>query len=159
MGEDISVKGSHELEALARRLKEAGGAELRKEMLRGFRAAGKDTIKSVRTSARSTLPKSGGLADLVAKSSFGVRTRLAGDKTGVQIKGTGKTVRGLRDIDAGHVKHPVFARSGDRKSWAWVVQSVKPGFFSDPIQKDLPQIRSSIQRVMADVARKIEGHA
>jgi len=42
---------------------------------------------------------------------------------------------------------------GNRSNW--VEQQVPTGWFDDPIRSDLPQIRSSIQRVMDDVARKI----
>lgn len=158
MVDDISVRGSEDLEALARRLKDAGETELRKELLRGIRASNKATILKIRESALANLPRRGGLAELVAKSQIGTRASLSGSKVGVRIRGLNKSVRGLNSMNAGAIRHPVFADGEkSRDEWTWVNQRVTPWFFTKPIEHDLPHIRTSIQRVMADVARKIEG--
>lgn len=151
-----SVKGADQLEALGRRLKAAGGNNLRKELLRGIRASNKGTIAKIRASARTELPHSGGLAELVSRSRIGTRTRLTGTGAGVTITGTGKNVRNLRGLNEGRLRHPVFARAENRKHWAWVSQAVRPHWFDQPVTDDLPHIRKSIEQVMADVARRIE---
>jgi hypothetical protein len=151
-----SVKGAEELEALARRLKAAGGTELRKELLRGIRNSSKGTIEKIRASARSELPSSGGLAALVAGSKIAARTRTSGASAGITIVGTGKNVRSLRSLNEGKLRHPVFARAENRKHWAWVSQSVRPHWFDKPVEDDLPHIRTAVEKVMSDVARKIE---
>lgn len=154
-----SVRGADQLEALGRRLKAAGGNELRKDLLRGIRASNKGTIARIRASARAELPSSGGLAEIVAQSRIGTRTRLVGRGAGVTITGTSKSVRGLRSLNEGQLRHPVFARAENRNHWAWVTQPVRPHWFDKPVEEDLPSIRTAIEHVMQDVARRIEkGH-
>ena len=148
MSEDISVQGADNLEALARRLKEAGGTELRKEMLKGIREGVKPVIPDIRKSAESILPKAGGLNDVIAKSKIGVRTRLSGENAGVSVRGTGG--KQLSDMNRGRLRHPVY---GNRSTW--VQQSIPAGWFDKPVEKDIDKIRSSIQHVMEDVAAKI----
>lgn len=148
---DASVRGAQELEALGQRLKRAGGKELRRELLRGVRNSNKGTIARIRDSARNELPHEGGLADLVAGSRFSTRTRLSGTRVGVTIEGSNRSIRALRQLNAGRLRHPVF---GNRKVWAQ--QQVAAGWFDRPVTEDLPEIRSAIQRVMKDVARRIE---
>jgi hypothetical protein len=146
-----AVTGTHELEAVAKRLKAVGRGDLRKELLKGIRAQGKPAIADVKKSARSTLPARGGFADLVARSSYGTRTRLGGNSVGVSIVGTSRSVKGLRAINAGRLRHPVY---GNRDVWA--EQQIKPGFFDGPIEKRADDIRRGINKVLADIAKKVE---
>jgi hypothetical protein len=147
---DIKIT-STDLSHLQRRLKAAGAGDLRKELLRGFRTELKPGVGLVRESARANLPRTGGLAERVAKSSFGVRTRLTGASVGVEIRGTGKRgARGLRSMNEGKLRHPVW---GNRK--VWKDQAIEAGWFSDPLEARRPQYLSSVQRIMRDVAKKI----
>jgi len=149
----VSKAGADQLASVGRRLKAAGdeGKGLRKELLAEIRKAGKPTIQEIRARAREILPHSGGLADRVASAAFGVRTRLAGNRVGVEIKGTGRSVKNLRAINAGRLRKPVF---GNRQVWA--EQSVEPGFFDEPIEANVPVIRQHIKEAMQATARKIE---
>jgi prophage DNA circulation protein len=146
-----SIRGAEQLEAVGRRLKGAAGAPLRRELLKGIRTGAKGTVQAIRDEARSTLPQSGGLAALVAGGQFGVRTRLTGQSAGVRIVGSSRSVRALRQLNAGRLRHPVY---GNRN--VWVSQGVEPGFFDRPIEKDVPTIRAAVDRAMSDVSRKIE---
>lgn len=143
-------QAARDLELLGRRLKTADKT-IRRDMLREIRQAGKPTVEDIKRSARESLPASGGLADLVARQSYGVRTRLAGKSAGVRIQGTGRTVRGLRSIDAGAVRHPVFGN----KDAAWVSQSVRSGFFTEPIEDDLPRFRKAVTDALEKTAAEI----
>lgn len=145
------VEGAHELEAIAKRLKAVGRGDLRKELLAGIRKEGKPAVAAVRASARARLPQRGGLAEIVGRSSFRVRTRLTGNQAGVQITGTGRSVKGLRSINAGRLRHPVF---GQRDAWA--EQVVAKGFFDEPIEDRADNIRRGINKVLADIAKKVE---
>lgn len=143
--------GARELEIVARRLKETGNSGLKKELLAGIRKEGKETVKDIKKSAADVLPHAGGLAELVSRSSYGIRTRLTGNSVGVSIKGTSRSVKSLRALNAGRLRHPVF---GNRD--VWVEQSVEPGWFDKPVERDADNIRQGIDRVLADIARKIE---
>lgn len=142
---DLKVTGAHDLEILARRLKEVSGNDLRKELLRGIRETNKPTIKAIRESAAANLPKRGGLAARVAKESIGTRTRLTGDSAGVRIQR--KRGRGLNE---GRLRKPLF---GDKAHW--YDQPVAEHWFDKPIEDDAPKIRDGLHRVMADIATKI----
>lgn len=142
-------QAADDLALLGRRLKTAD-KQLRKDLLKEIRTEGKPTVDDVKASARSSLPQRGGLAARVASQSYGVRTRMSGRSAGVRIQGTGRTVRGLRQLDAGTLRHPVF---GDRSTW--VSQSVEPGYFTKPIEEDLPRFRKAVEDAMEQTARAI----
>ncbi len=142
-------QAARELAQLGRQLK-AAPKELRKELLAEIRKEGKPAVEDVKRQTDDYLPRRGGLAERVARQSYGVRTRLAGRSAGVRIQGTGRTVRALRSIDAGSLRHPVF---GNRD--VWVSQSVRPGFFTEPLEKDAPRFRKGVERAMSKTAQQI----
>jgi hypothetical protein len=148
LGLELRPLRGKDLEDLGRALKDAGGTELRKELLRGIREGSKPTIRKVKASAERNLPRRGGLAARVARSKISTRTRLSGASAGVKIVAKGDM--DVEALDAGRLRHPVFNRGG------WAQQSVPQGWFSKPIVDDERHIRSGIQDVMRDVARKIE---
>ena len=145
MTDDFSIRGAEDLERLATRLKDMGGSDLKKELLRGIRETNKPTITAIKRSAADNLPRRGGLAAMVANESIGTRTRLTGNGAGVTIQ----RKRG-RGLNAGRLRHPLF---GNRT--VWKEQSVDKGWFDRPIEKDAPQIRDGLQKVMQDIASKI----
>ena len=150
MPSDFDLYGVNQLERLGSNFKQSGNRELKKKLLAGIRKTNQPTIKSIRASAGDTLPQRGGLADEVARSKFGTRTRLTGQKVGVEIRGTGRNVRSLRQMNEGKLRKPLF---GNRKNW--YEQNVEPGFFDEPIKKDLPRIRAGIKKAMDDTAKEI----
>lgn len=146
---DVSVRGSEDLERLARNLKAAGAGDLRKELLKNIRASGKPLIADIKANAQHTLPHSGGLAALVAGSKFGVRTRLSGKSVGIRVQASNSIQ--VEGLDRGRLKHPVF---GNRDNW--VGQAVTPGFFSKPAEENVDTFRRGIEKAMTDVANQIE---
>lgn len=141
-------QAAEELALLGRRLK-AADKSLRKGLLRETRAEGKPTVEAIKRGTGDYVGGSGGLAARLAKQSYGVRTRLSGKSVGIRIQGTGRSVRALAAIDAGTVRHPVFGTS------AWVSQSVRPGFFTEPIEDDLPRYRKAVERAIEKTASEI----
>lgn len=144
----MTRSGSRDLAQAAAALKAAGDGQLRRELLRRVREAAKAAIPDVRDAARNTLPRTGGLADRVADQAYAVRASYAG--SGASVKVTGDGMKGLRSIDAGHVRHPVFGRE------PWVSQSVDSGFFSETLQGHAPQIRQEIEHAIDDIRHRID---
>lgn len=144
------MTGANELAKVGKALKAAGDGDLRKELLAGIRGEVKKMIPDVQASARSSLPKSGGLADRVASQKWAARSSLASGK--VSLVGSG--MKALRDIDAGRLRHPVF---GNRSTW--VQQRVAPGFFTKPLEDNLPAVRTEIEKVMRGIAARVERQA
>lgn len=151
--EDFTVTGARELETVGHRLKAAGksGGGLRRELLRNIRRETKPVLTEIPDNAIDTLPEAGGLSEQVASAQYASRTRLTGNSVGVQIRATGTPgARNLGRLNRGQLRHPLF---GDRGRW--FSQSVRPGFFSAPIEKRKPRIQRGIKRAMDDTAAKI----
>ena len=137
---------------LGRQLKEAP-KELTKQLRREMRAEAKPTIQDIKSYARAILPNHGGLADKVASQSYGLRSSFTTKGVGIKFVGNGKSMKALKDIDSGRLRHPVF---GNRKVWAQ--QAVTPGFFTGPIEDDVPRIRAAMLKAMERTAAEaVEG--
>lgn len=87
--------------------------------------------KSIRESAKKTLPSTGGFGAWVAKASLTVRLRTVGRTAGIKLKLSRKSTKDKADLkaldDSGALRHPLF---GNRKFW--YPQTTTPGFFTDP---------------------------
>lgn len=143
---DLRIRGAEQLGDLAKQLRAAGdsGKGIRRELYAGINRATKPLKAEAKQAAASKLPKSGGLAAVVAKSKLSTRTR-AGRDPGVTItaKGVGMTT------DRGYVRHPVF------NTGAWVRQSVPSGWFTETMRDAAPAVRKELLEAMDDVADKI----
>jgi len=153
---DFGVRGAAQVERAAKALKMQGeaGKGLRKEMLRTIQTTTKPLREGLKGSARSTLPKRGGLAATVAGSGISTRTRTTGSKVGVRIVATGgKKVRDIRATDRGRLRHPVFGNPT-----TWVDQAITPGWWSKPLAAFAPKVRrellAAMERVNRDIARR-----
>ena len=143
-----AVRGSEELKRVADRLKATGATGLKRELLKGIRTSAQKAVPDIQESARSTLPHTGGLNEIVASQVYNVAIRAAGASPSVRLQGKG--MKELRDIDAGRLRHPVW---GNRSTW--VAQTVPAGFFTNAIARRAPQIRIEIKHVLDEVAFKI----
>jgi hypothetical protein len=146
-GRDFEITGARQLEALSKRLKVEGNGGFRRELLRRIRQSAQPAIPAIRQSAHDVLGDKGGLADQIAGSKIGVRTRLSGS-VGVRIQGNG--VHNLRRMNEGQLRHPLF---GNRSHW--YEQAIRPGWFAAPIELRKPRIHNGIEQAMADTARRI----
>ncbi len=123
-GIDLRVTGADALARLGRDLREAGDVDLRRELLRAGRRMAAPIKVEVAESARTTLPRRGGLSTAVAGAKVTVATRLSGKNVGVSFS-TKWAEHDLEGIDAGLVRHPVY---GNRN--LWVAQPVRPGYWT-----------------------------
>lgn len=144
---DLRIEGAEQLDALARRLKAAGDGGLRRELLAGIRRAAAPLPSAARASALTTLPTAGGLAGRVAASRMAIRTRLTGANLGVRVEA--KSLWGLRAMDAGTVRHPVFGRG------AWVTQPIADGWFSAAMKERAGDVQMEVRDAMERVARQV----
>ncbi len=146
---DVEVQGGDEVRRIAARLRHAANSrETQNAINRGLRRVAKPLIQDIKTEARATLPRSGGLAAYIAKASF---TAVASSGTvkisAVRTKATGEV--DLKLIDRGRVRHPVF---GSRK---WVLQNVRPGFISRPVEDAGPAAQIAMLKVLEDIENQI----
>ena len=145
MTADFEIRGAEELEKLARRLKETGSGDLRKELLRGIRNAGADTIPEIRKGMLEELPSRGGFAAKAARDPIAVRTRTSGKSAGVRIE----RKRGA-GLNRGRLRRPLF---GNREHW--FEQRVPTGWYDRAIEGDGPEIQRKVLNVMQDIAKKL----
>lgn len=159
---DFEVRGADEFLKLSKALKAAGRTEMRKELNKRMRQAGKPLIPKVRAAALEELPKRGGLNRRMASRPIRVVTRTGRDP-GIKLV-MPRTQEGYND---GVIRHPVFdkhklarGKSGPRaKPVPWVTQRVGPGeWFDDTIVanrgKVVPLLEQAIQTTLDDIVRK-----
>lgn len=144
----FSVTGGNRAHVLGKRLKALGDKELEKELRKGITAALRPATKVVRASVPQYMPS--GYAPVLAKS---LQLRTSNLASGLRITGQAKgnpRPRKVTDLNAGRLRHPLF---GNRNHW--YAQSTRRGFFDEPLRKQAPVVRAELERVLADVAKKI----
>jgi hypothetical protein len=146
---DVRVEGAEQLAELADLLKRVGGNELRKDMLRGLREAGKPLARAAEEAARAKLPRGGGLNEWVAGSKFAIRTKTTGKSAGIRVVAT-KRGHDLVGMNEGVVRHPVFGGPG------WSVTKIKPRWWQDAIEGHAAAARERLGEVLDDISAKID---
>lgn len=151
----VEVRGAEQLAALAKRLKDAGDKQLKRELMAAITKSTEPLRKvALPASARHTLPRKGGLNELVARSQFRQQRRMSGRTAGLRIVAKNPNLQ-LEKLDQGQVRHPVFARKGRPR--VWVVQPVAAGWFTKPTEAAAPLIRAEVSQAMTTTAARIEG--
>jgi len=147
-GIDVQVTGAEQLVRLAAAVKLTGDKELRKDMLRGLRAAAKPMVASIKEEAVADLPHTGGLGEWVAKSRISPRTRTTGKSAGVRITGA-KSGHDLEAINRGQLRHPVFGHN------RWVSQTVSSGWWERGAMREAGAVRRDLIVAMEEVAARL----
>lgn len=146
---NVTVSGANDLEALAKRIREAGDARkgLKSQLTKAITAATKPLKAEAKKAAAAQLPQSGGLAARVAKTSITTKT-LTGRDPAVKIVAKGTAL----STDRGYVTHPTF---GNRD--AWVRQSITGrGWFTSTMQAGAPTVQRGLVEAMDDIANQID---
>jgi hypothetical protein len=152
----IRVEGIEGLASLARDLKAAGEKGLTKELRAGLQRSTRPLKEAARAGALEYLPASGGLADEVAASKLTSRASLLGRNPSLKIVAAGRpNAEGRKhDLDAmdrGRLRHPLYGRRHAR----WYTQLVRPGWFSESLQKRAPAVRQEIEKAVGQIVDKL----
>jgi hypothetical protein len=155
---------AQDLAVLARNLRDAGETGLRRELQAAIRHAAATIPPVVRAELPERLPARYA-AVLEPDLDMGSSTRTTGTEIGVSVyaRPGGRKKRKLPRLDLGILWHPVF---GDylvpRRLWEWAEQglpSVRPGFFSGPVEDAAPRVRAdmiaAIDRVDGELWRGV----
>lgn len=167
---DVEVKGVDKLRRVARQLREAGDKALQQELYAGLNRA----VKPLRGDAVRNLGEY--LPSGYAPEVEGAFSTKVGGSRGRDVKvSVTATARGsaekrdLSALNAGVLRHPVYGRyrfvKASRKSKhrdvryanPWVAQGVRAGFFDDAAKRLAPEVAAECERVLDEVAAKIEG--
>jgi hypothetical protein len=153
-----SVTGAADFAALSARLKEAGATGLRRELYKAIGKAGEDLAAEIRSPQHLRPYMPDPYAEVLA-ADLSVRVLKRGGSNAhvtVRAESGAPRKRKLVQLDNGVLVHPVFGQ-GERKTWRWKAQTshVRPGFFSDPVNRCAPAVRDKIQAAMRETARKL----
>lgn len=144
--------GSEQLAALGKRLKQAGAAGMRTELLQGLRAGAAPMVPAVKRAAEAKLPKAGGLNKQVAGQKITVSVRLSGKNAGVRLA---TTAPDTKETNSGYVRHP--SPRNNRKKWRITKMPAAVGWWSDTLAEKGPSVTPELVAVMNRIARRIQG--
>ena len=135
------VQGSEDFLRLAAKLDE-GDRKLNNGIRRRLREVAKPLGTEVRDEFAAAMPSSGGLSALLAGSKVSVSTMGASKHPRVEIR-VRLAGHDLESMDAGKLRHPVFAR---KKPWTWTEQAVPSGTAAEALQAGAPKVRDALMR-------------
>lgn len=141
----VGVVGWEDFIEFGRKLKKAGNGQLQREVNQGIVRAVRPLQAKVRASARETLPRRGGLAATISRSSMRTQRRASG------IRFTTTHRHDIRAMDRGRLRHPLF---GNRERW--YSQAVEPGWWSDPINASGQRVRAEIEVALINIRNQVE---
>lgn len=149
------VRGTNQLGQVARAARLAD-ANMPKSIKRRLAKMGPKAKKVVQGTAAAKLPKTGGLAALVA-GSMSVRVNVDTGLTsaGVTLEYTAKGKGENRDIPAmndGLVRHPVYGHRA-----RWVMQRVTPGFWDDAADVTSDDAHNHVRDVLDETIHILKG--
>jgi hypothetical protein len=106
----------------------------------------------VRTAKFTSKYKRESLAARVMNANYSIKTVAGRNPT---VRFTAKDSQGrsvdLRKLDGGIVRHPTFGHS------PWEDQAVNPGWFTDPLEKLGPEVKSALEGVVDTIEKIISG--
>jgi hypothetical protein len=161
----VSVDGAQRLKRLSRDLRGAANGDLRRELRRQIRDAGRPVVADVRAAALRVEVESSKGGHVDPDKSTGLRRAVAG-ATGLSVTANGIRIR-VSSARLGKTHPPKLARYLDAsfryKRWrhpvfgnrdVWVEQTGEPFFFAT-IRKHTATFRKACLDAMEDVAQKI----
>lgn len=144
-----AADGAEALAALGKRLKGAP-KELRSELTKAITKTVAPLKKAAKQSAADRLPQKGGLGKRVARTTLRHKRKNTGRDVGIRIEAQTNAVKDPLRIDRGRAKHPTYGHK------PWVLQDVRKGWFTDPLEDGVSEVRQGLIAAMDTVARKIE---
>lgn len=180
----IEGPGREQLRELAKRLKDAGdeGKGFRRELTRQMDAAAQPLAREIASLAHLEPYMPDRYAAVLADDlSVTTQKLFAGASPRVSIVAKARRhKRKVSRVNDGLLMHPVFAQGPRRaprhhtpeelarkmgvpvhlvSGWTWLKEpqtaGMKPGFFSEPCEKAVPDIRDHVLEAMAETGRKI----
>jgi len=165
----VRILGTGQLLELQRRLRAAGGENIRASMQRRIRRAAeplRDDLQStirglpIRSSGRASGKRGGRSpttrplrATIASAIRISVRT---GSNPGARVYvDKGRLPPDLRNmpqvINTGRIRHPVF---GNRRRWS--TQTATPLWWDQTVRRHTPRMTAEVARVLDDVRRRLE---
>lgn len=157
----VQVSGQKDLFRLAHNLHAAGQKNLKKELDKASRQAGKVIEDEIKAHTKEYIPQGFERRfDLALDTKTEVRL-VASRRITVVIWAMGKRQRrDIRAINAGRLRHPVYGRmrrlkDGTLKANPWVEQRIRPGLVDVPATRAMPKAIKKIEGAVERVTQKI----
>jgi hypothetical protein len=168
----VGVTGPQAFGILADHLKAAGEGGLRRELYKAINDAARPLAREISRveHLKPYLPDR--YAAVLAEGLSVSVSKLAGANPAIRLRATAakdgrRRSRHVARINEGILRHPVFGTEAQTaahiaaggsghhgRGWTWVSQEVRPGFFTDPTEAAVPEIRQQIVAAMAETVRK-----
>ncbi len=142
---EIHFGGVPEFRAMASRMERL---DFGRASRRGIEAAVEPLKTAVEAEPAKRLPRRGGLAEQVAKTRIVTQSRTRGTTASVRLVAARNAVKDPASINRGRLLKPTF---GHRP---WLVQQVRPGWFTGPLHDGAPMVRRSIEAALSREVRK-----
>jgi len=160
----MATSGQRQLYELSRRLLDAGteGQGLRRQLSKAVGEAAKPLAAEIGSVPHLDIYLPNRYAGVLADDLSVTASQRGTVNPAVTIRARPRVRRRqLLFIEAGFLRHPVFARDGvPRRRWTWRTQtapSVHPRFFFEPCERAVPDIRDKVIAAMHDIGQKITG--
>jgi hypothetical protein len=154
------------LSAVAGRLREIGEGGLVRELTQEISDAVAPVPDRIRAGLDAHLPnRYAEVLDAGLRISRSVSPAVAGEETQVSVIASAGSRRSgqrkLAQLDNGILWHPLFGRfpyRDPRNRWFQnEPPSVTPGWFSDPVEESVPEVREAVERALDNVVAKAVG--
>lgn len=163
---EIEISGAAKLTAAAKQIKAVGNRGLGTKMRARLQEAVKPIQDDIRAEVNSVMPKSGGYRETLSRTlRFRTSIKSSARSASVKLKTYAEGKAALRDIRtldaAGKLRHPVYGRSrrtkfGVKKN-PWAVTTIRPGFWTRPVNNAAPHVRAALGKVLDDVIAELKG--
>jgi hypothetical protein len=157
----VGGPGPVQLRDLSLRLREMGkeGKGLQRELYRAINKSVKPFSVEISSAEYLKPYMPDRFAEVLGGDLRVTAMKRGGQRASVSIRVKGRQhKRQVQMLNAGLLRHPVFAERGTpRSTWNWVTQTkaMRSGFFSDAAHRAAPGIRAEVQKAIDDVGKKI----
>lgn len=143
----IDIQVGTDIGLIAEQLKDFGRDDLRREFVKGVKDAVRPTQRQIKAGVGAYMP-TGYTDDLKRDMTVTTSVRTTGN---AKVTVTGRSGQSrLNALNKGRLRHPLF---GNRDKW--YSQRVRPGFFTDPLFRSVPDATRRVERAMQDALDRI----
>lgn len=140
MAARVELGGAPALQALSIRAKRFAASDALPRAVEDALTSMAPVAKEAVSAGAERLPTSGGLARRVGRTGLTAKTFRAPNAVGIRLKAEANVLKDPAAVNRGRVRRPTYGHK------PWVIQIVRPGFFSDPLTELRPEVR---QRLIA----------
>ncbi len=148
--DDFDMSGTEVLASVSRRLRQAGQGGLRRDLIAALKAEAMPLSRRALDALRADAPS--GMRRHLARARPSVQVRTGGANPGVRV-GAGKRGSGLRGLDEGRLRHPVF---GNRDRFVEQPVPRSQGDWTSVVEAGARDAQRAVADVLVAFAAKLD---